>query len=462
MNVAAHGRRRTRSRRRSARTEDPRVAAVSVLLAVDNDQGSFRDQLPLALEALSPNDRPRCQAWCYGLARYHIALAERLGRLLDKPLKARDADLGWLLELGLYQLEHSEVPAPLVVSETVNAVEGLDNKSWARGLVNAVLRRALRERESGAESPLLDPALRHAMPSWIYQSLLNDWGARAETVAEASNQQGPMTVRVAGDDANVSTMLARFADAGIGATGGERARNALVLDHPIDVAELPGFAEGAVSVQDESAQLAIEILADAAPAGARLLDACAAPGGKTAHALDTGHFGDIVALDSDPARLARVSDTLKRLGRSDDVVTHRADAAQIDAWWDGQPFDAVLLDAPCTGSGVIRRHPDIKLLRRESDVQALTLIQATLLDRLWTVLAPGGHLLYATCSIFKSENEEQIAAFLHNHADAEACAIPAHAGLACPDQSNPVGRQFLPIDAAGGDGFWYALLRRAG
>ncbi len=449
---------RERRRKRAEYSEDPRIATVQVMLAVDGEQGSFRELLPPALEALDVRARARCQAWCYGLARFHIALGDRLDGLLDKPLKSRDADLAWLLELGLYQLQYSDIPAPLVVSETVEAVEGLD-KDWARGLVNAVLRRSLREGRAVTE----DPATAQAFPEWMYQQLVIDWGDQAEAIAAASNVQGPMTVRVGTGD--LTSTAQAFADAGLPASAGTRASAALVLDAPTDVSHLPGFGQGAVSVQDESAQLAIELLCKEASAGGRMLDACAAPGGKTAHALDTGHFSEIVALDVDAGRMKRVADTLQRLGRSDDVTAICADVVDIDSWWDGKGFDAVLLDAPCSGTGVIRRHPDIKLLRRESDIAALAAAQARMLEAAWKVLAPGGWLMYTTCSIFKTENERQIAGFIEQCEDlGELGVLPESAGYARVDPATGItlGRQWLPDEPLDGDGFWYSLMRRAG
>ncbi len=429
------------------------------MCAVADQQGSFRDRLPQALAGLEPAERPRCQAWCYGLARYHVALSARLQQLMQKPLKARDADLAWLLQLGLYQLEHSDVPAPLVVSETVEAVEQLD-KSWARGFINAVLRRAVREREAGAEPEPATDAQRYAFPEWLYQRLLSDWGDRAPDIAQASNEQAAMCLRVAGGAANLETVEAEFDAAGMPTRRGTRATAALLLETAVDVESLPGFAAGAVSVQDESAQLAVELLAAVTPEGARLLDACAAPGGKTAHALDSGRFGPIVALDQSASRLARVQQTLDRLGRSDAASLVVADAAELDDWWDGKSFTAVLLDAPCSGSGVIRRHPDIKLLRDEEDVEALVKTQARLLDAAWKVLAPGGHLLYTTCSVFKSENEDQVACFIERHPDAQVCAIDSLAGQARPDSGPILGRQWISDSSQAGDGFWYSLLTR--
>lgn len=437
---------------------NPRAATVRVMVAVAGERGSFRDRLPEALATLAPAERSRCRAWCYGLARYHVALAARLQPLLAKPLKSKDSDLGWLLQLGLYQLEHNEVPAPLVVSETVEAVENLD-KSWARGFVNAVLRRAVREREEGSAPMPASDAERYAMPDWIYRRLVTDWGEHAPALAVASNQQAGMCLRLARESA-FDAYTEDLASKGMNATRGQRARAALWLESPVEVEALPGFTEGYVSVQDESAQLAVELLAAAVPAGTRLLDACAAPGGKTAQAADTGHFAQIHALDQSSTRLTLLQRTLERCSHADAVTVVNADAADISQWWDGVLFGAVLLDAPCSGSGVIRRHTDIKLLRDEEDVAELVHTQARLLDAVWEVLAPGGHLLYTTCSIFKTENEDQIARFIARTPDAVACPLEDRVGFARPQAEAPLGRQYLPGDAREGDGFWYALITR--
>lgn len=446
--------------RAAAATDNPRIAAIAVMRAISQQHGSFSDRLPLALAGLAPADRPRCHAWCFGLARHDILLQYRLSQLLDKPLKSRDADLEWLLKLGLYQLTYSEVPAPLVVSETVEIASLLD-KDWARGLINAVLRRYLREREAGRHLPPDDPAIASAYPDWLYRRLQADWGEVAATVAATGNEQAPMTVRVTAGASHVGDTLDTLSAAGVSASPGTRAGAALVLDEAMDVLELPGFSEGKLTVQDESAQLAVELLTESVPGGGRLLDACAAPGGKTLHAIDSGHFTDIVALDVSADRLARIADALAR--REDRLAPSLlcADAGDVSGWWDQRSFDVVLLDAPCSGSGVIRRHPDIKLVRREADVEALVSQQAQLLDALWQVVKPGGYLMYCTCSIFASENEDQVKRFLARRDDASAVLLSARAGLARPNEQLALGRQWLPTTRTGGDGFWYSLLRRS-
>ena len=479
---------------REAGSRDPRAVAVRLMTRLESGGGSLASLLPPAIERLSPEDARRVRAWCHELARHHHRLDALVSRLLAKPLKAKDRDLHWLLELGLLQAfdardgqgertgdevrdgvrDGARDAAAPIVDASVNAVAAL-GKDWARGLVNGVLRRALREREALLAG--LDAPARLSHPEWLLRRLAHDWPDAWEALARANDERAPMTIRVAGDR---DAYLARLAAAGIGARPGARAATALVLDAPVDVHRLPGFDAGEASVQDESAQLAAAILAGVAPPGARLLDACAAPGGKTAHALQTERFGEVVALDVDPARLERVADTLRRIGRPDGARLVAADAAASAsadpagpaAWWDGRPFDAILLDAPCSGTGVVRRHPDIKLLRRDADVEALAALQARLLDALWPLLAPGGHLLYATCSVLKGENERQVTRFLGRTADASSAPLPAAAGAPRPlgdagggsgrgSDGDAPGAQIL-TGAEGSDGFWYALLRRDG
>ena len=461
---------------RAARPGDPRVATVRLMARLESGGGSLSALLPDATAALGAHDARRVRAWCHELARRHHRLDALLAPLLGKPLKAKDRDVHWLLELGLMQaLEAvgadgatgSEVggdgddrAAAPTVDAAVGATAAL-GKPWARGLVNGVLRRALRERAALVAN--LDEPARLSHPAWLLTRLAADWPGTWRELARANDERAPMTLRVAGDR---DAYRARLAAAGIGAAPGTRAATALVLDAPVPVEDLPGFDVGDASVQDESAQLAAAILADASPPGVRLLDACAAPGGKTAHALETGRFGELVALDVDPARLERVAATLARVGRPGGarlVAADAVDATAGGAWWDGAPFDAILLDAPCSGTGVVRRHPDIKLLRRDSDVEALVALQARLLDALWTVLAPGGHLLYATCSVLADENERQVRRFLARTPDAASAALPPAAGEPRelgPGAAAPGGQ--IPTGADGSDGFWYALLRRAG
>jgi len=418
-----------------------RVAAVRLIAELSAGNGSLTRLLPAAQAALPAAERALLQAYAYGLARWSVQLTALLERLLERPLKRKHADLHRLLQLGLFQLLHTRTPSHAAVDATVEAAAAL-GKPWARGLVNAVLRNAVRRGEALLDE--LDEGARLAHPPWLLEALRADWPERWREIAEANNRQAPMTLRVNLAAGTRAAYRERLAAASLAGVALEETPAGLVLERPVAVEALPGFAEGHVSVQDGAAQLAVGLLSAAVPPGARLLDACAAPGGKSAQALESGRFGELVALDRDGERLGRVAETLERLGLGGEVrVTLRAvDAADTDAWWDGQAFEAVLLDAPCTGTGVIRRHPDIKMLRRASDVPALVAEQRRLLDALWPTLTSGGALLYATCSVLHAEGESQIRDFLARHPDAT---------LECE-------RRVLPGEE--GDGFYHALLRR--
>jgi 16S rRNA (cytosine967-C5)-methyltransferase len=339
----------------------------------------------------------------------------------------------------------------------------------AAKFVNAVLRRFLREREALVAQALQQPQALHQHPAWWISRLQQDWPAQHGALMAAANQPPPMVLRVNARRGTVADYLARLAAEGLAAQpvvdptfGG----HALVLAKPVPVQALPGFAEGDVSVQDLSAQRAGPLLLGGEgagaltplPAGARVLDACAAPGGKTAQLLERADL-DLLALDADASRLQRVQQTLDRLrlpAAGSTVRLQAADARDTAAWWDGRPFDAILLDAPCTASGIVRRHPDVRWLRRPADVAALAATQGQLLDALWPLLRPGGRLLYATCSLFRAEGQQQIDAFLQRHAGSNAqlaACSPGHlAGL--PD--NPAS----PESGVAGDGFFYALLHQ--
>jgi 16S rRNA (cytosine967-C5)-methyltransferase len=331
----------------------------------------------------------------------------------------------------------------------------------AAGLVNAVLRRFVRERERLVEAAVQSPVAAWNHPGWWIDRLRQDWPDRWRAILAASNDRPPMTLRVQARRTTAAAYVERLAAHGRPAQvladpaiGGQ----AVVLGEPCPVADLPGFAEGDVSVQDANAQRAAPLLlsGDALRPGARVLDACAAPGGKTAHLLERADV-DLLALDSDPARLVRVRQTLDRLHLRARLLA--ADAGAPGTWWDGRAFDAILLDAPCTASGIVRRHPDVRWLRRPADVDALARVQARLLDALWPLLAPGGRLLYATCSVFRAEGDRQIDAFLQRLPAGAARLDPASPGHLLPLPDNVPGRGPVATDP-GGDGFFYAVLHK--
>ncbi len=320
--------------------------------------------------------------------------------------------------------------------------------------VNAVLRRFVREQATVLDAVQRTLPGRYNHPDWWVQRLQADWPDHWQALLAANDRRPPMTLRVNTRRGSVAAYLARLSEAGV--PGRAVGAQGVVLDTPCPVGRLPGFADGDASVQDAAAQRAAPmLLAGAAlPAGARVLDACAAPGGKTAHLLELADL-DVLALDQDATRLTRVDETLQRLHLR--ATTQAGDAGRPDTWWDGRPFDAILLDAPCTASGIVRRHPDVRWLRRASDVPTLAALQAKLLDALWPLLKPGGRMLYCTCSVFKAEGQAQIDAFLQRQADARLLAAPASPGHLLPLPDNPSAAAG-PGPASTGDGFFYALL----
>lgn len=428
-----------------------RAAAARVVHAVRAGGRSLTDALETALPGLDERDGALLQALSFGTLRQLPRLDAWTALLLARPLKPADRILKDLMAIGLYQLTETRIPAHAAVAATVDAARVL-GRPRAAGLVNALLRRFQRERAALSARIADDPAARWLFPAWLLDRLRRAWPAHWQAIVEASNEQPPMTLRVNRLRNDVAAYLARLTDAGLTARPLPGLDAALVLDHPVSVRELPGFADGLVSVQDASAQWAAALLD--ARAGEHVLDACAAPGNKTAHILEHGGGTlDLLAVDADPARLEPLRANLARLGLRATVL--HADAGTADAGWHGAPYHRILLDAPCSATGVIRRHPDIKWLRRDGDIDALTRTQLTLLDALWPVLAPGGRLVYATCSVLPEENEEQMRAFLDRHPDARELAIDIPGSLA-----RSPGRQLLP-ERDGGDGFYYAMMEKS-
>ncbi len=425
-----------------------RLVAAKVLSRVLQDGQSLTAALDNALLAVeSVKDRAFIQALCYGVCRQYHRLDFILSQLLDKPLK--DADVKALALVGLYQLNFMRVKPHAAVSETVLAAR---KKPWAKSLINALLRTYLREQE-GLErkaDKFQVAALSH--PDWLIKQIEQDWPEQALTILQENNQQPPMVLRVNLSKTSREDYLQLLAGQDIAGESVSFCPSAIKLDKPAPVDLLPGFAGGLVSVQDTAAQLAAGLL-DVQP-GHRVLDVCAAPGGKTAHILETQpQLKELVAVDIDEARMQRVSENLQRLNLQAKLVV--GDAANPSSWWDGQSFDRILLDAPCSALGVIRRHPDIKLLRRAEDIGQLQALQKSILQAIWPLLAPGGLLLYATCSVLKQENERQVQAFLVEHADAVELSIDADWGI-----SGICGHQILTGESAM-DGFYYALLSKS-
>jgi len=427
---------------------NPRLAAARALAAVLSGKASLNSSLPAQLDKVDERDRGLTQDLAFGTARWQPRLDLLAAQLLQKPFKAADADVQALLLVGLYQLFYTRIPAHAAIGETVGCADKL-KKPWAKGLLNAVLRRAQREGEALLAGMERDPVVRTAHPRWLQKSLKAFWPEQWEAICAANNAHPPMILRVNRRHHSRNAYLALLAEAGIGASACQYSRDGIVLGEACDVRGLPGFAEGWVSVQDEAAQLSADLL-ELAP-GQRVLDACCAPGGKTCHLLEAeAGLGHVVAIDLEAKRLTRVRENLDRLQLDAELIA--CDARDTASWWDGKPFQRILLDAPCSATGVIRRHPDIKLTRQAEDIPALAALQGELLDALWPTLEVGGMLLYATCSSLPTENTEVIDAFLARTPGARELDLATDAGL-----RQPHGRQLLAQEG-GHDGFYYAKL----
>lgn len=394
-----------------------------------------------------PRDRAFVQAVCYGICRLYSRLDVILSQLLQKPMHAKDSDVHALLLVGLYQLIAMRVPDYAAVTETVNATAKL-KKAWARGFVNAILRSYLRQRDELESIINEDEEANYLHPGWWIELTRQAWPDQWETILEANNQHPPFSLRVNTQKYSREKYLEILQSREMTAHVISETNSGIILNDPIQAEELPDFAEGAVSVQDGAAQLAAQLLD--VEKGQHVLDACAAPGGKLTHLLECEPTLSMVAVEKDKSRIVSIKENLRRLKL--DATCKCADAAKLDTWWDGKPFDRILLDAPCSASGVVRRHPDIKLLRQPGDIKALAKEQLRLLKALWQTLAVGGKLLYVTCSIFPEENVETIRQFLASQPDAREEKINASWGVACE-----FGRQILP-GMHEMDGFYYALL----
>ncbi|AZF08253.1 16S rRNA (cytosine(967)-C(5))-methyltransferase [Pseudomonas sp. R2-37-08W] len=427
---------------------NPRLAAAKALAAVLNGKASLNSSLPTQLDKVEDRDRGFTQDLAFGTARWQPRLSALAAKLLQKPFKAADADVEALLLVGLYQLLYTRVPAHAAIGETVGCADKL-KKPWAKALLNAVLRRAQRESEALLAELEHDPVVRTAHPRWLQKSLKAFWPEQWEAICAANNAHPPMILRVNRRHHSRDAYLQLLSEAGINAAPCVYSIDGIVLEAAADVRSLPGFAEGWISVQDEAAQLAADLL-DLAP-GQRVLDACCAPGGKTCHILEVEKdLGGVVAVDLEAKRLVRVRENLARLGLSAELIA--ADGRDTATWWDGKPFQRILLDAPCSATGVIRRHPDIKLTRQPDDIAALAVLQGELLDALWPTLEVGGILLYATCSTLPTENTEVIQAFLARTSGARELDLATTAGI-----KQQHGRQLLAQEG-GHDGFYYAKL----
>ena len=427
----------------------PRTVAAQILFSVAHSGTNLDDALNQYLKQSSTESHAFIKALCFGALRLYPRLLFFLGHLLDKPIKNKEKLIECLLLAGIHELYYMQTPAHACVSECVNSTNDL-NKQWARGLVNAVLRKADKQREELLLLADASEGARTAHPKWLLKKIKSTWPLEYEGIIEANNRPGPLTLRVNQQKTSRDEYLKLLATAEIVATDCEHSPVGIQCEQAVDVSQLPNFAEGFVSVQDQAAQLAALLLQP--QNGERILDACAAPGGKTAHLLEQNPQIKLYALDKVRSRLQKVNENLKRLGLNATVV--EGDACEPEQWWDGEPFDRILLDAPCSATGVIRRHPDIKLLRRAEDIVQLSKIQSQMLSKLWPLLKSGGMLLYSTCSILAEENDQQIQDFVQNNDNAEAQLLHADWG-----HERACGRQILPGES-GMDGFFYAILHK--
>lgn len=427
-----------------------RAAAARIVFDVLEHGRSLSQALPQHTEAFDSRDRAMVQSLCYGVLRQLPLLNSAIASFVSKPLKKDLLILHHLLLVGAYQLLFLGTSDHAAVSATVDATELL-KKRRQKGLINAILRNLQRQRAELLPKLENDPNISHGHPRWLAEQIQQAYPQQADAIFAANNAPAPMWLRVNIQQVNVAEFTAALdahdPELRVAAPNdSNHAGTTIELSHAVDVRQLPGYAEGWFSVQDIAAQQAAPLLA--AQDHERVLDCCAAPGGKTAHILEFAPQATVHALDIDEQRLHRVRENLERLQLDAQVLC--GDAAHPDQWWDGKLYDRVLLDAPCSATGVIRRHPDIKWLRRASDINQLVKTQRELLDALWPMLRPGGRLVYATCSILPAENKQQIEAFMQRHHD--AIALPTAPGGATSWQRLP-GEQ-------GGDGFFYAIVEK--
>ncbi|WP_298444552.1 16S rRNA (cytosine(967)-C(5))-methyltransferase RsmB [uncultured Ferrimonas sp.] len=428
-----------------------RADAAEVIMAVIDKGQSMGQALPQAQRHyIDGRDKGLLAEICYGVMRTLPQLDTQLRRQLEKPLNGKKRIIHCVLLAGLYQLKHTRVASHAVISETVEACRKLGAPGMT-GLVNGVLRHMHRNLEQLQAEQFDADAVQHAHPGWLLKRLQAAYPQQWQQIVTANNQQPPLWLRSNHKRQSRSEYLVTLADAGIDAIAGD-SDDAFRLLKPMDVTTLPGFAQGAVSVQDLSAQRSSQLL-DCQP-GDAVLDVCAAPGGKTCHMLERQPLiGSMLAIDLYPERLKRVQQNLDRIGLTAELKD--GDARYPAQWAPGQQFDRILLDAPCSATGVIRRNPDSKWLRRDSDIEQLALVQAEILEAIWATLKPGGTLLYATCSVLPEENAGQIKAFLQKTDDAMLSPIQPQESAEQP------GWQLLP-QTDGGDGFYYArLIKRA-
>ena len=437
-----------KAKAKSLKVANPRFLALQCLLMVIGKGRSLDGALSRQLDSLpAPDTRDvaLCREISSGVCRWYFTLQLVLKPRLRKAFKSKDLDLDIILLIGAYQIMLMRVNNHAAVYETVKLAQ-LQNKAWAKGLVNGVLRQLIRDQAHIESSPV-----EVSYPEWLRNKVAADWPEQWADILHAGNQRAPMTLRVDLNQRTRDQQLKMMREQNIKASIHPVVESAIVVDKPCPVARIDGFDSGMVSVQDAAAQLAAQLL-DCRP-GMRVLDACAAPGGKSANILQTCAELTLVAVDKDEPRLMLIEQNLQRIGRQARLLC--GDATQPADWHDGEQFDRILADVPCTASGVIRRHPDIKLLRRDDDIAKLVLQQQAILQALWPLLKPGGLMLYCTCSIFKDENEAQVDRFADGHKN---CTVDQLNSVRCGEK-RPYGLQILP-GQQDMDGFYYARLRK--
>ncbi|MGB1200499.1 MAG: 16S rRNA (cytosine(967)-C(5))-methyltransferase RsmB [Cognaticolwellia aestuarii] len=425
-----------------------RALAARCTFAVVDKGRSLADELPQQLAKIEGKDKGLLQELCYGVLRHLPELEYDVREFIKKPLTGKQRVGHFLMLVGIYQIKYTRIPDHAAFNETVSACKPL-KCDHLKGVINGVLRNFQRQQaaqDNQASSNILPDAVAFNHPSWFIKKLQSAYPQQWQAVLNANMQRPPMWLRVNQLHHSVDEYLVLLTNEKIEHLLVDKISGAIRLTEAIDVNKLPGFQLGWVSVQDGAAQQAALLLA--CQAGDNVLDCCAAPGGKTCHILEySPQIKSMTAIDIEASRLVRVEENLQRLNLQANVVA--ADAATPEKWWDGKLFDRILLDAPCSGTGVIRRHPDIKWLRKSQDISALTELQQDILKNIWSLLKPGGTLLYATCSILPEENSEQVQRFINENPDAEHIAIT--------DQVNDIGWQILPNDNSM-DGFYYAKL----
>jgi len=426
---------------------DGRFIAIKIIARVLQKGESLSTAMPKEIKNLDERDRPMVQALVYGVLRWRWQIESILSKYIKKPLKAKDTDVKIILMLGVFQLLWMRTPDYAAVDAAVKSSLKI-KKKWAKGLINAILRQIIRERDEIDYKQDIVAEFSH--PQWLVDAVKKDWPENWKKMLTQANEVAPMTLRIDTQQVSLDEYNKQLNEVELDAEPIVSVPTALVLEQATDVHRLPDFENGKVSVQDAAAQLAGHLIQ--LEPGLKVLDACAAPGGKTAHMLQTEPTIQMDAVDISETRLQRVEENLDRLNLEANLIT--SDISQPKEWWDGEQYDRILLDAPCSATGVIRRHPDIKSLRRPTDIPELVETQKQILNAVWPMLKPGGLMLYATCSIFKAENESQMQSFLQRTDDAEEIKLDVKWG-----HEQAAGRQILTGENKM-DGFYYALIRK--